>query len=407
MIALPPLIDDAPTVFDGGGFPHAGDLEESTQTEATNAAVSSDAKQGLNSKNSSQSAAALQEPQLEPAASEIASPSLPASWLSTSKSRREVPKAAKLGGLGVLLLLLLVFVVPKTCGSQSQTTHSSMIAEDGVEDAEHLKKRRHLTDADFRTRGKTPAVEVAPELDTIDLEERKRQRDVNPEDIRSARKRRPGGARSRSLRKQSMPREPEEEKSPFIFFNQTPQSSSASQHVSAGKRTLLSAASTVAVSLSNDVVIRRGRTTVIATVGRQQALPAGTRLIGQASASFDGIVSIRFDTLALPSGATAKARAEALDASTGSPDLLGSMLGGVSAKPTRPGVARSVGVSAADRLASGVFGSGIVGGAARQTLAEGNRSRSVTQRSARTVTLSRETKLQALFLLDVTVNDGG
>ncbi len=164
-------------------------------------------------------------------------------------------------------------------------------------------------------------------------------------------------------------------------------------------------ASTVAVSLKNDVVIRSGRTTVIAFVKQHQRLPSGTRLVGKASASSDGVVTIRFSAIAFPDGRSAKAQAEALDRSTGSPDLLGSLTGGV--VPSRePGLASSVGSSTVDRVASEVLGGSIAGGIARQTLSESRRStRRRSHGAPRVVTLPKETQLEVLFLREVRVTD--
>jgi len=393
----PPFPDEGPTELDGGAFASGQQTEEVPSDDATDLSVCREPARIEVSCKASEAEAA---DGIAPKAA--GSPPLPSSWLSTQKSKREVPGAAKAGAIGVALLLLLVFVAPNACGSQSQTTKSSMIAEGDVEDGEHLKKRRHVTDEDFRVRGSSPVVAEAPLADSpaIDLEERKRQRGDNPEDIRGARKAHMG-RRSRRPAPPVPAKLLAEDESIFIF-NTSLDGATVPSSQGTSERVLLSAASMVRISLSHDVVLRRGRTTVIAVVGKQQSLPAGTKLIGQASASVDGVVSIRFDTIVLPNGASVKARAEALDASTDSPDLLASVAGGAAPR-MEASVARSVGASTADRLATGVLGSGIVGGAARQTLSESGRSRSVTQRSARVVTLSGDTPLKALFLREVLI----
>tara|TARA_R110002073_G_scaffold336530_1_gene534778 strand:- start:3268 stop:3960 length:693 start_codon:yes stop_codon:yes gene_type:complete len=227
------------------------------------------------------------------------------------------------------------------------------------------------------------------------LAERQRLREANPEDIRTASKRRsstPGNSRTDE-------RAPElkEEESLFVIYNAPAEASSGAAE--GARRMLLPAASLVSISLKNDVVVRRGRTPVIAFAQGGQ-LPEGTKLIGFASAGYEGTLTLRFETVVLPDGKSIKVRAEAVDVATGSAELVGSVTGGALPR-SEPGVARSVGTSTAGQVASGVLGPGILGGAAQQTLSASTRSRTSSRSTARVVTLSRATPLQVLFLREL------
>ena len=403
VIPAPFVVDDA-TEFDGGTFAFHENASVGAEVTDTGSAQLEISAQPKKTPEVIAGASSTPKPTLAPSAAKEASTApLPSLWLSNEKSQREIPKAAKVGGAGMTLLLLLVFVAPKACGADNSVERSSMIAEADVEDADHLKKRRHLTDDDFRSRHSSPALAARPALQAteVDVAERQRLRSENPEDIRAAQtSRRKAG--HQTVQKGAKV-QPEDEESLFVFFNKpktTHGEAKSREHV------LLPAASMVGITLAADVVIRRGRTTVIAVVRSGQRLPAGTKLIGHASSGFDETLTIRFDSVVLPSGKSIRARAEALDVSSGSSDLVGSMVGGVTPGRNQPGIARSVGTSTAERVAVGALGSGILGGAAQQTLSESSRSRSTSQRSARVVTLSRDTPLQALFLRELLSFDG-
>lgn len=395
----PPFVDNAPTILDEGSF-DAQENSEAPQPAVPAAPLGKAEPVSLPVKATSVETPVRVEEAPEPAISKKAAP-LPDSWLSTQKSRREVPKAVKMGALVTLGIICLVFVLPKACGSQDGTTHSSMISEDDVANSEFLKKRRHLTDEDFRPRGAGPIVVEAKESpsppepsEELSLEERQRMRAENPEDLRASQPR--GSGRSRHTTQ----REEKKDESPFIFFNRDPARERSGRDQEERAEVLLPAATSVKITLSHDVVIRSGRATVVATVAGHQSLPAGTKLLGRASASFDGTVSLKFQSAVLPNGNSLKVRAEAVDSDTGSTSLLGSVTGGPQLRES-PSVARSVGTSTAGRLATGLLGGGIAGEAANQTLTESNRSRGGYQRSATVTTLAGDSRLEALFLQEV------
>ena len=335
--------------------------------------------------------------------SEKVSPSLPSGWISGLKGKREIPKAVKIGGGIMLALIVLVFVAPKASRSAGGAKSMSMLSLPNVEDADHLKKRRKYNDDSFGRREvvQAPKMAAAP---GFDLAARKLQREDNPEDIRSLRKPRPrlkGRSSNRQVRSGNLA--PKKSKSPFKF---NPAFSGGDSHVETSpgavgkKRVLLPSAAEVEITLNKDVVIRSGRTTVIARVVQNQALPFGTQLIGYANTRGEGVISIKFKSIVLPGGQTVKARGEAIDADTDSPDLLAGVTGGAELRQQR-GVARDVGVSVADGLASSVLGSGIVGDAARRTISGADRRRPIRQRTPKVVTLSKNNNFKALFLQEV------
>ena len=330
-------------------------------------------------------------------------PPLPSPWLSASKSRREIPQAAKVGGAGVALLLLFVFVMPQTCSSSSTVRTSTMIADNAVEGGQFLKKRRHLTDQDFGGTG-VPMVARAPDRSTevasASLKERQRLREQNPEDLRSAQERRRRRRRKRSgaRREEIHAVLPSGEEDMISFFHKETESTAYSRSSSSEREVLLPAASIVRVSLTRDIVIRGGRATVVAVVGKGERLPSGTTLLGRASAGRDGLVSISFRSVVLPDGQSVSTRAQAVDRATGSEALVGGVTGG--RRESGRSAAGSVVASAAER-ALGMLGGSFLGETARDGLSEAERRRGAATSTPVVVTLSRDTKLEALFLREV------
>lgn len=335
----------------------------------------------------------------KPESVEVESPALPGPWLSAVKSRRDVPRAAKIAVGGALALVLGVFVLPGACSSPA-TTNSSMIADTTVTASDSLHKRRHLTDDDFRSGNRVAVPDPAPvasPVSSLSIEERQRLREQNPEDLRSAQYRaRP--KRRKSERQATAPQEGDWEEEDMINFYE-PKATGASPASKRGSKgvVLVPAAATVDVSLARDIVVRGGSTTVVALVGRGQLLPAGTKLLGRASADRDGFVTIRFRSLSRVDGTSLRVRAEALDRATGSPTLVGSVTGGV----REDSVSTSVGRDAAQRGLMTVVGGGFLGDTVDAVASESDRSRRSSRRSPLVVTISSNAPISVLFLHDV------
>lgn len=325
---------------------------------------------------------------------------LPDSWLSAQKSKREIPAAARKAIGGAVALIVFVFAMPKMCGSDSQDVqHSAMIEPTGETGAD-LKKRRHLTDEDFRGRATLPAQvrqknSPPPEPSEIDLEERRRLRENNSEDIRSQKTRR------RRPRPQVRQIQPHSQGSMFQFFNRPGESREYSGHSLRRQERqaplLLSAGSSLRIQLARDIVVRGGRSTAMATIAAGEP-HEGSKLIGRAQLTGDAI-TVRFDTLVLPSGRSIRVSAEAID-SSGATALAAHITGGRQ-QHSQPGAARSIGVDTAGRVAGSVLGTGILGGIAQQSLSEANRPRYNSQSTAKVGTVAKETALLAFFSREV------
>jgi hypothetical protein len=227
-----------------------------------------------------------------------------------------------------------------------------------------LKNRREVSADDFNVKQHQYLQEPPPAAATAaqdDLAERRARRERDPEDVLTLRKKQAAQAIDDGA---DAPRR--EKVSPYdrpLFIeNTTTGAAGARQEGAPGggrEQTLAPAGTVVKATLATPIALSGGSATVIARVAGD-ALPSGARLVGTASASSDGRVSLHFAKVLLANGRVARVSAEAQDGS-GAFGLMGSVDG----KSEEPSVAAGVAKDTATDVALDSLGFGVAGSAAR------------------------------------------
>ena len=172
-----------------------------------------------------------------------------------------------------------------------------------------------------------------------------------------------------------------------------------SQDKGGAPRRMVAAASRVKGVLVGELELRGSRATALVRVGEHQALPKGTKLIGQARSDGEGVVEIRFRTAVLPDGTQLRIEAEA-QTESGTTGLVGIMSGEMAEDDGS--VAGDVADGTAGRLVRGTLGSGLVGGAVDDAMRSSDRRRPRRAAARPVVSLPQGTVVYAFFLEEAT-----
>ena len=329
-------------------------------------------------------------------------------WASAAKNRRPLPRPAQLALFAAGSLLILVLASSR-CGATTGTSAAStmVVYDDLVVSEELLRKRKEITRDDFavgpehradglaKLRGleQAPAAELeeepAPAAEV--LEERRRRRGSNPEDVRSA------AGRTRKL--VAAPAESASRKLPEGVYRSriseyddedelAKEASATPQNIAVG--------SVLDARLVRAVTIRRGSETVIASVSGKH-LPKGTKVIGRARLDGD-VASVRFHKLVLPTGQSVHIDAEAQERGGAGAGLTGSIntTGGRKDSSVAGDVGRGTGRRLVDRMSGGLVGGALSDGANSYS---GKSRNSGGARSETTLELAKGKRFQ-VFLVD-------
>jgi hypothetical protein len=261
-------------------------------------------------------------------------------------------------------VVITAIVLANTQGTESKTHEMAAMSvpEDLVVNEAEYRNRRQASPADFRPQEKylvtAPAAQRERPTDRADpggMADRRARRGHDPEDVASLRRSRaevdeaaiahlPDGPRRRALLVSSGGRS----------MATAPSSRATSGALVAPAGALVPAVLVTPIDLSSS------SGTVIARVDGGE-FPVGSRFIGTASATGEGIVSLRFSRLLLPDGRQVRVAGEAQDGA-GAFGIQGSM---ESADPEEPSVAGQVAKDTAADLALDALGAGVAGSAAR------------------------------------------
>jgi type IV secretory pathway VirB10-like protein len=339
-------------------------------------------------------------------------PAVPPTWLSDRKTARQLPKGLKVvAALGIGLLALIVVAARCTVAQVPVAVTTTFEARDDLlVSAETLRKRKEMTPDDFRT---APAPAVMPSAARAsadafapptpeELADRHARRQENPEDLAAQR----GRDRGRfGVRAQPRTTEPDNPRPLFRVVDVGAARRMNGVREAGGegtgapaRRRLVAAASTITARLAAPVVVRGASANVVAEVRTDQDLPAGTRLVGRARATQDGIVQIAFRTAVLPDGTSLRIHAEAQDAE-GASGLRGRVTG---APDDEPSMAGEVAENSARRALVSAVGGGLLGGAVDDALRVRDETQRVRHRGSETVALPRGLSIRIFFLEEMT-----
>ena len=303
-----------------------------------------------------------------PSPTPCAGPAPDGLWVEVPR-KRALPKRARMIIAGAAGLLILVTVLAGRSGAPRIKEVVAKLPDEVVISEEDLKNRREVSADDFHPKrqfleeppARTAASQKSGEDD--ELAERRARRERDPEDVLTLR------------RKQAVLKDDEgllapkkEKTSPYdrpLFIEAEPGRAVAARaddsHWGQGReQTLAPAGTVVAATLATPISLGGGSATVVARADGD-ALPRGSRLIGTASASSDGRISMHFAKVLLPDGRVARVSAEAQDHS-GAFGVMGAVDGSM---PEEPSVAGEVAKETATDVALDALGVGVAGSAAR------------------------------------------
>ncbi len=285
--------------------------------------------------------------------------SLPGPEPAAQLRRRPIPRRLIAVLIGAALLLIWLLAGSRT--RRAKGGRRAILPVDTVINEADLVHRREVSAADFaprsdgllRARSFRPAASAIPDGATSDpsaaaLAERRARREADPEDLRRR------AARATASADHPDPSPP---LGPAMFRRRRlaiepgadPEPAGAASrgivHASAG--TSIDAEITTQLQLTSG-----SRATVVAEVAEGSPIPAGTRVLGAATANGDR-VSIRFRKAVLPDGREIDIEAEAQDAS-GTAGVPAAVHGGES--PSRDAAGDAAGDAISDVLGSGIVG---------------------------------------------------
>lgn len=318
-----------------------------------------------------------------------------AHWSAERARRRPLPRSLRIAAGAVVGILALVVIGGSRDDPDFAAGGTSHLPAAVVAHEEDLVNRKELTAADFAPRAPQPrriAVKPEPSADEL-LDERRRRREDNPEDLKA----RPRSHRPRATRSSRTGRTvtPASAGGPQIIVDLVDGDAEPAASAASDTPThLVAAGARVHATLASHVVVRGRSANVVLRVGRGQALPRGTRLLGRARAADDGVVLVRVHTLVLPGGAEHRVEAEVQD-TDGAAGVVALVSGG--GNDDDGSVAGDVAEGTLGRTGSALLGDGLAGGAFDDATRSRRRRARRPRRAPPTFTVAKGTPVVVFF----------
>jgi type IV secretory pathway VirB10-like protein len=317
--------------------------------------------------------------------------------------RRPLPKKAVAAASFALLLLVLPLLLRHRSHATEDT--SSTLPEDLVLNERDLKNRVEVTADDFRPRrpngDDAPSEGVAApplsdESGPDTLEERRKRRAQDPEDLIATRGRSKTGGSGTSSSASDLGGDYQR---PYVYFEAATVAAARTGVPGA----IAPAGTIVPAVLTSPVDLRSGTMTIIAQADADGPIPKSSRFVGSASSDGEGRLALRFERLLLPDGREAKIQGEAQD-QTGSFGIEGTVTteGGATGATVARDLARDTATDVASDALS-TFTAGIAGRLLQHTVDRASAQRGLPGIATRRVSLPAGTHFHIFLHQAVTV----
>jgi type IV secretory pathway VirB10-like protein len=282
---------------------------------------------------------------------------------------------------------------------------ASTLPEDLVLNERDLKNRVEVTADDFRPRRQngddapsegTAAPALSDESGPDTLEERRKRRAQDPEDLIATRGHGKAGSSGASSSASDLGGDYQR---PYVYFEAATVAAARTGVPGA----IAPAGTVVPAVLTSPVDLRSGTMTIIAQADTDGPIPKSSRFVGSASSDGEGRLALRFERLLLPDGREAKIQGEAQD-QTGSFGIEGTVTteGGASGATVARDLARDTATDVASDALS-TLTAGIAGRLLQHTVDRASSQRGLPGIATRRVSLPAGTHFHIFLHQAVTV----